>query len=575
MEENKNLIPEQQELSGQNTEPQTEAAAEVSAETTVEERAETTAEVQTEATAEEQAEPQTEVIAEVQAETTAEVQAETTAEVQPEPQAEVRAFSGSMTPPGVAPQPMRQPDYTPRPMQPPMGGIYTVPVVQQPMMQQPMRPSYCYQNPYQNFGLYTAPAPMYTPMPASAPAPAPAPAPETVGAEDGEGDASAKKKHRYLPLVITSAIAGGIMLICCCIIAFGVMRDMVAGNNGGDMIHDDRPSSNPTEESTGGVERDENAVYNMPDIQTSEKSGKELSLVEINNKVKNSVTGILIGLEGKEEFVFSGSGVIISEDGYILTNNHVIDGAAKLKVVLSDGISEYEAAVVGKDDRSDLAVLKVEANGLMAAELGNSDQLEVGETVVAIGNPYGMELAGTVTNGIVSALNRKIEMNGSFMTLIQTNASINPGNSGGPLVNAYGQVIGITSSKLVATGYEGIGFAIPINHVVEISGELISYGYIKTRAYIGIQGSDLEEGYAEYYGFPQGVYVYYVDPECDAAKKGLKKDDIIIGFAGEEIESMAELNDLKDQYKPGDEVSLSVWRNEKVFDIKITLTETV
>jgi len=572
MEENKNLIPEQQG----NTEQEV-AVPEVQTEVMPEVQAEAVPQVQAEAA------PQ------VQAEAAPQVQAEAASPAQSAPQQTYASSQpmeqhGVVMQPGVMAQPMRQQPYVVRPVQP-MGGVYTVPVVNnQPMMQQPMRPSYCYQNPYQNFGLYTAPTPTYaspTAMPPSvqqaAPVPPQNPAPAPV-AEDGTEAAaevaSKQKKRKYTPLIVTASIAGGILLICCIIIAYGIIRNIAVGDDFERIPEQDQPSfSNGAEQSEEGVERDENTVYNMPDIQTSEKAGEELSLVEINNKVKNSVTGILISLENGE-FEFSGSGVIISEDGYILTNNHVIDGASKLKVVLSDGITEYEAAVVGKDERSDLAVLKVEAKGLQPAELGNSDQLEVGETVVAIGNPYGMELAGTVTNGIVSALNRKIEINGSFMTLIQTNASINPGNSGGPLVNAYGQVIGITSSKLVATGYEGIGFAIPINHVVDISGELISYGYIKTRAYIGIQGSSLEADYAEYYGLPQGVYVYYVDPECDAAKKGLKKDDVIIGFAGNEIKSMAELNDLKDQYKPGDSVTLKVWREDKTFEITITLTES-
>ena len=207
--------------------------------------------------------------------------------------------------------------------------------------------------------------------------------------------------------------------------------------------------------------------------------------------------------------------------------------------------------------------------------MGDSDELEVGETVAAIGNPYGMELFSTMHNGIVSALNRKLEIGGTYMTLIQTNALINPGNSGGPLVNAYGQVVGITSSKLVADGYEGIGFAIPLNEVTGLVEELINYGYIKTRAYIGIQGSDLTKAYASYHGLPQGVYVVEVDEKCDAAKKGLKKGDVIIGFAGEEVTSMADLTTIKDSYRPGDQVTIKVWREKKEFEITITLTEAV
>ncbi len=391
--------------------------------------------------------------------------------------------------------------------------------------------------------------------------------------------AQPSKKRSNAPLIIVSCVAASIMLICCGMIAAA----MIFGYTGAlsfeqeqDETHTeqrDEQEQVKDQPSSGNAQRDESAVYNMPEINKEEKKGEILSLVEINKKVKNSVVGILISEENKGETAFSGSGFIISQDGYIMTNDHVVEGAARVKVVLSDGITEYDAVIVGEDERSDLAILKVEATGLEPAELGDSDQLEVGETVVAIGNPYGMELAGSVTDGIVSAMNRKIKMNGSFMTLIQTNAAINPGNSGGPLVNAYGQVIGITSSKLVATDYEGIGFAIPINHVVDMSEELITYGYIKTRAYIGIQGSDLTAAYAKYHNLPQGVYVSYVDPECDAAKKGLQEGDVIIGFNGEKITSMAELNELKDSFRPGDTATIRISRKGEEQEIKITLTE--
>ncbi len=390
----------------------------------------------------------------------------------------------------------------------------------------------------------------------------------------------APKKKKNTAVIVVAAIAAGLMLICCGLIAAA----MIFGFNGSVELPKDESGviagfGNKNEEKTeqdsqgGNAQRDEDAVYNMPEITTEEKSGDELTIAQINKKVKNSVVGVLVTSKEGEESAFSGSGFIISEDGYIMTNDHVVEGALQVRVMLSDGITEYDAVIVGEDERSDIAILKVDATGLTAAELGNSDGLEVGETVVAIGNPYGLELFGTVTDGIVSALNRKIAVNGSFMTLIQTNASINPGNSGGPLVNAYGQVIGVTSSKLVATDFEGIGFAIPINAAASITEELITYGYIKTRAYIGIQGSDLTKAYAEYHGLPQGVYVAYVDPKCDAAAKGLKEGDVIVGFNGKEITSMAELNDLKDSYHPGDTVTISVWREGKNAEISITLTE--
>ncbi len=386
-------------------------------------------------------------------------------------------------------------------------------------------------------------------------------------------DKREKKNTGLVIAVVTSVV---IMSLCCLLISLAYILNLT-----GVLIHQGKAEveTEVKEEQTDKIDetndamRDEETIYNMPDISKVDKTGEVLSIVEINKKLKSSVVAVLISAESDRETEFSGSGFIISQDGYIITNAHVVDSAVKVEVVLVDGISKYDATIVGKDDRSDLAILKIDATGLVAAELGDSDQLEEGEEVVCIGNPYGMELTGSITNGIISALNRKIELNGGFMTLIQTNAEINPGNSGGPLINSYGQVVGITSSKLVATGYEGIGFAIPINDAVELSEELINYGYIKSRAYIGFSGNDLTEAYAEYRKLPMGVYVVYINPESDAAKKGLKEEDIVVGFDGKEIKSMAELNALKDSYRPGDEVTITVWRNNKTFDLKIKLTE--
>lgn len=386
------------------------------------------------------------------------------------------------------------------------------------------------------------------------------------------------RKRKKIGVIIAASVAGGVLLLC----SLAMVTAMLLGYNGaGEKEREnffdsflpapEEQEDAPTGNTDQGKEEQKAPVYTVPDMTTGQKEGTELSLVDINKKVQGSVVAVLIAEEGREA-KFSGSGFIIGEDGYIITNEHVIDEADAIKIVLSDGVTEYAAAVVGADERSDLAVLKVDATGLAPVELGDSNLLEVGETVVAIGNPYGMELAGTVTNGIVSALNRKIEMNGSYMTLIQTNASINPGNSGGPLVNAYGQVIGITSSKLVATGYEGIGFAIPINHVVEIAEELITYGKVTTRAYIGINGRDLIELESIQYKMPRGVLVTEVDPSCDAAAKGLQKGDILVNFNGEAIQSMAELNEKKDRFKPGDTVALTYWRNNNETTISVVLT---
>jgi serine protease Do len=374
------------------------------------------------------------------------------------------------------------------------------------------------------------------------------------------------KKKPAKGLVIAAVIVAVVMVIC----SVGILTFPYLNLDWITPAQSFAETEETVQNKTQATGRAEGEVYNVPEMNTAPKDGNELSLVEVNKKVKDSVVAILIG---KGETEFSGSGFVISEDGYILTNSHVIEGAAAIEVVLSDGTSKYSAKVVGSDSATDIAVLKVEATGLKPVELGDSNALEVGETVAAIGNPYGIELAGTFTNGIVSALNRKLEMNGTYMNLIQTNASINPGNSGGPLVNAYGQVVGITSSKLVATGYEGIGFAIPINHVVEITEELVTYGYIKTRAYIGVRGTDVTANDSSMRNLPQGVLVVEIEPDCDASKKGLKPNDIIVAFNGEKIQSMAELNEKKDAFHPGDTATMTYWRNGKETTITIRLGE--
>ena len=385
------------------------------------------------------------------------------------------------------------------------------------------------------------------------------------------------KKKSNFSLVVASITAAGIMLICCIAIVVAQLvnwSDMKGlPSKDEDKTENSQNKEDSTNNQTQSAQRDEEAIYNMPEISMGEKAENTLSIVEINKKVKSSVVAVLIAEKSGEETVFSGSGFIISQDGYIITNAHVVENAAVVEVVLIDGITSFNATIVGQDERSDIAILKVETTGLSPVELGDSDDLEEGEEVVCIGNPYGMELSGSITNGIVSALNRKIEMNGGYMTLIQTNADINPGNSGGPLINAYGQVVGITSSKLVATGYEGIGFAIPINDAIHLSEELINYGYVKSRAYIGFSGQDLTSDYAKYYNYPQGVYVVYVNPDSDASKKGLQEKDIVVGFNGKEVKSMAELNALKDSFHPNDQVSIKVWRNGETFDLDIVLGE--
>ena len=299
------------------------------------------------------------------------------------------------------------------------------------------------------------------------------------------------------------------------------------------------------------------------------QNNQELTSQQIGAKVTPSVVAVV----SKEMFGEStGSGIIMTEDGLIITNAHVIEDAQSVTVILQDE-TEYPATIIGQDQQTDLAVLKIQATGLTPAEFGDSDNLEVGEKAIAIGNPLGLEFAGSMTQGIISALGREVEVEGRTMTFIQTDAAINPGNSGGPLVNAYGQVIGITSAKISSEYAEGLGFAIPINDALPIIEELVNYGYVTGRPLIGITGEDLSANQAKYYQLPQGIYVRFVDPDSGAALAGIEAGDIIVGANGEDITTTDELNNIKDTLEVGDTMTITIYRNGKTFDVKVVLSE--
>lgn len=308
------------------------------------------------------------------------------------------------------------------------------------------------------------------------------------------------------------------------------------------------------------------------------------------NKVLPSIVGITVeytvnspyyGLSMKSTGSATGSGVIISEDGYILTNNHVVNtssnssfyqvsDANKVTVKLYNDETVYEAKIIGKDETTDLAVIKIDKTGLPAAELGDSDTIKVGEFSMAIGNPLGME--STVTAGIISAANRTITSEGKNLKVIQTDAAINSGNSGGALVNSKGQVIGINTIKISGTGIEGLGFAIPINSTVDIYKQLISDGKVK-RPYIGISGREIDSKTAEQYKLVEGVYVLSVEQYSAAEKAELKKADIITEVDNKKVTTMDELNEIKNSHKIGDTITLKIYRDNEYKDVQITLGE--
>ena len=312
------------------------------------------------------------------------------------------------------------------------------------------------------------------------------------------------------------------------------------------------------------------------------------------NKILPSIVGIKVEYTvssnfsiygmgtAKSEASASGSGIIISDDGYILTNNHIVatsssesyyqvSDANKVTVTLYNDDTEYEAKIVGKDEQTDLAVIKIEKTGLSKAEFADSDSIKVGEFAMAVGNPLGMQ--SSITCGVVSAVNREVtDSDGKKFTLIQTDAAINSGNSGGALVNGEGKVIGINTLKLSGTGIEGMGFAIPINSTTDITSQLIQYSKVK-RPYIGISGVDLDEKTAKVYNLVVGVYVKSIEDFSAAEKAGVKVGDVIVEADGKKITSMNELNEIKNSHKIGDELKIKVNRNNKTEELTLTLGE--
>lgn len=279
--------------------------------------------------------------------------------------------------------------------------------------------------------------------------------------------------------------------------------------------------------------------------------------------------------------VSEGSGIIIKQNGYIMTNYHVVSSAdpkssssskTVLEVFLPDG-REAKATFVGGDSETDLAVIKIDLTGLPVADLGDSYDLEVGELAVAIGNPLGMEFAGSVTVGVISALNRTVEIDDRTMNLIQTDAAINSGNSGGALLNSKGEVIGINSVKISASGVEGLGFAIPINDAKPIVDQLMTYGYVKGRPYIGISGIDISDTMSAYYNLPKGIYVSAVGSGSAAEKAGIRVGDVITAMDGKTIESMSDVEGVKAKHKAGDKVSVVIKRNNTTLTLNLTFDE--
>ena len=301
-----------------------------------------------------------------------------------------------------------------------------------------------------------------------------------------------------------------------------------------------------------------------------------LSIPDVYDLASPTVVSILCKSQGGgyvQSKMSSGSGIIIRHDGYVVTNNHVIDGASEITVTTIAG-QNFAAKVVGRDSRTDIAVLKVDNDtALPFAELGDSSTLRVGEMALAIGNPLREELAGTLTVGYISAINRSMVIDGKQMTMLQTDAAINPGNSGGALLNMKGQVIGINTAKSTGYDVEGLGFAIPINEAKPIIESIIQHGYVTGRVVIGLKGQTVTEAIAKANDLPVGVYIKEIVSGSAAEKAGLRTGDVITACDGQAVTTIDEINKIRDSHKVGETLTMQIDRNGQTLTVSVVLQE--
>ena len=386
---------------------------------------------------------------------------------------------------------------------------------------------------------------------------------ETQRTSGGDGAQKPPKKKKGLkPFLITVASVFGVAVLGLAVVGATSLPGL-AGRFGGKAA----ASASSSSSGSSGSGSPSLPIAGQPSSGSSVSTTGEMTATQVATKLTPAVVGVVDYSLQSVEPTAEGSGIVMTDDGYIITNAHVISGAQVVQVVVPSG-KTYTARVVGSDTKTDLAVLKVNTNGvkLKYATFGNSSQLQIGQNVIAIGNPGGLTLAGSVTNGIISGLNRQVGDTDSSMTFIQTNALINPGNSGGPLVNMYGQVVGINSSKIEETGYEGIGFAIPINTAKPIIDSLIQNGYVTGRVKVGISVYPLSTAYTQQRGYPSGLYVQTIDTKSDAYAKGLRVGDIItkangISLSSDDSSTVYEkFYQEESKYKVGQSLTLTVYR---------------
>lgn len=420
------------------------------------------------------------------------------------------------------------------------------------------------------------------------------------------GDPNKKPKKKHTGLKVAAFVLAMVLVSGGSIGVYEGIRSSNADNSSSIVASND---SSAAESSTGDSSSSKKSDSSQSWIQLASTNGS-MSVADIVKKVTPSVVGVQStfsssngsnnnpmngyggffgygsqGNNGLQGMTGVGTGIIMSKDGYIVTNAHVIyddeygyGEASSVQIQMSDEETTYDARIVAYDKEADIAVLKIDADNLTPAEFGDSSSCEVGEMVVAIGNPLGLQFQNTVTCGIISALDRKVTINDNTMTLIQTDTAINNGNSGGPLINSSGQVIGINSAKMSSTysgeaTVEGIGFAIPMSEAKSIVDDLINYGYVTGRPQLGISCQDVTEAVSQAYNIPVGAYIFSVTAGGAADQAGLQPGDVITGIQDQTISTTEELNAVKNQYKAGDTITLTYVRAGETKKVDVTLAE--
>ena len=420
------------------------------------------------------------------------------------------------------------------------------------------------------------------------------------------GDPNKKPKKKHTGLKVAAFVLAMVLVSGGSIGVYEGIRSSNADNSSSIVASND---SSAADSSTGDSSSSKKSDSSQSWIQLASTNGS-MSVADIVKKVTPSVVGVQStfsssngsnnnpmngyggffgygsqGNNGSQGMTGVGTGIIMSKDGYIVTNAHVIyddeygyGEASSVQIQMSDEETTYDARIVAYDKEADIAVLKIDADNLTPAEFGDSSSCEVGEMVVAIGNPLGLQFQNTVTCGIISALDRKVTINDNTMTLIQTDTAINNGNSGGPLINSSGQVIGINSAKMSSTysgeaTVEGIGFAIPMSEAKSIVDDLINYGYVTGRPQLGISCQDVTEAVSQAYNIPVGAYIFSVTAGGAADQAGLQPGDVITGIQDQTISTTEELNAVKNQYKAGDTITLTYVRAGETKKVDVTLAE--